>query len=857
MNKTAIKNFAIWAKAHLITAVKERAYEYKITENGENKLYDNIVGGRMLTNSEADQRNRLIKEISENGFDHVIEEAAYTWFNRFITLRFMEVNGFLPLKEDCFASELLNNEDQIQLKALENAKIFDFFERNRDEELFKSLIITTCNILSRLLPCGFEKIPDHIILLFPCGLLNKEGFIGKIVSDIDEEDWQDNVQIIGWLHQYYNVDLKNDTFAKLKRNIKISEERLPAATQLFTPEWIVRYMVENSLGRLYISDRLSSVSNQSESERIEAEKAISEKMGWKYYIPEAEQSPEVRAQLNGHFNVADIKVIDPCMGSGHILVYAFDVLMQIYTACGFSKHDAVRSILENNLFGLDIDDHAEQLSCFAVMMKAVKYSNEILNCGIKPNFFAIENSDFIDENLVDLIAKKDIKIKNDLITICTLFKNAKEFGSALQVPKMDFSKLYKRIEEFEKIQDKKGVYKKTVTRKLLKLVKSAELMSLKYDVVVTNPPYMGNGSMSEKLKDFVKNEYPNSKSDMFAVFIERCGQMLKNDGYQAMVTMHSWMFLSSYENLRHIVYKKCISSLIHLGANAFGGDVGTIVQNAAFVIRNSCVPNYIATYHRLVDYNTSEKKERAFLRKENVCFCKNDFTLIPGIPLAYWISEKFKQTFKNPPLSSIAKPHQGLITADNNRFVRAWYEVNYPKIGFYTPEEKNHYKKWVPFANGGGFCKWYGLHTDVVNWENDGFEIKNNKDINGKVRSRPQNVDKYFNSGITWNAISTELSVRNLQEGFIFSNASMAMFADKNVINYILALMNSKYATEVLKVLCPTFNFNAGDMNNIPIIFSQEKAEEINDITENNKEICKTDFDSFETSWDFKKHPLI
>ena len=539
MNKTAIKNFAIWARFNLIEAAKQKAYEYDITKDGANNKALEAVGGRLLTSAEKEQRRALIEEIGKKGFDQVMEEAAYTWFNRFIALRYMEVNGYLPSRirvftneEGEFKPEIMKEAMTVEIEGLDREKVFDLLEKQNNEELYKYFLITQCNALGVGLPKMFEKIAHWTELLFPANLLRADSVISKMVSEIPEEDFTDAVQIIGWLYQYYNTELKDDTFAKLKKNIKISKERIPAATQLFTPDWIVRYMVENSLGRLWLEGH--------PDEEIKAE--------WKYYLDEAEQESHVAAQLAKireeykAIRPQDIKIIDPCMGSGHILVYAFDVLMQIYTSAGWSERDAAKSIVENNLYGLDIDDRAGQLAYFAVMMKARKYNRRALAggaAGVIPNVYAIQESNHISAMAIDDFCNRDVKVKAEMDKLLYQMRDAKEYGSILNIKDVNFDLLFTRCDE---CVDEIHFHQNEINEDIIPLIKIAHIMAQKYDVVVTNPPYMGINNMGGRFYDYIVNKHEAYKHDLYCVFIDVCRNYLKNNRFQAMITQQSFMF---------------------------------------------------------------------------------------------------------------------------------------------------------------------------------------------------------------------------------------------------------------------------------------------------------------------------
>ena len=639
MDKNAIKKFAVWARTELIARVSLKGVEYGITEDNIEDANADSVGGKVLTADEKKQRQALIAEINDKGYKQVMEEVAYTWFNRFSALRFMEVNGYLPShvrvftdEENNFKPQIITEAIHLDLDGLDMEKVYELKDAEKTEELYKYLLIVQCNALNKILPGMFQKIADYTELLLPDNLLREGSVIQQMIELIPEDDWKDAVQIIGWLYQYYNSELKDDTFALLKKNVKITKERIPSATQLFTPDWIVRYMVENSLGRIYVDRRKNEgiyadgrgldemTWHEAESERIATEKLIADKMGWKYYLPEAEQTEEVRQQLDeiqreyANLDVKDIKVIDPCMGSGHILVYAFDVLMQIYDATGYSQRDAAQSILENNLYGLDIDDRAAQLAYFAVMMKARQYDRRIFSRGIQPHVYAIVESNGLDSSSVEYFTNNDPKLKKDFGTLMDELRDAKEYGSILNISQVDFSALYARVEE---VRADISMFREIVLNSVLPLIQVAEVMAQRYDVVVTNPPYMGSGGMGSKLSDYIQINFPISKADLFSVFIEKCRDMVKKNGYQAMITQHSWMFLSSFEKLREKMMLTETVNMAHLGARAFEEIGGEVVQTTAFVRCANHVEGYKGTYCRLIEPTSQQGKEEMFLAGQN------------------------------------------------------------------------------------------------------------------------------------------------------------------------------------------------------------------------------------------------
>ena len=677
MNKNAIQKFAIWARNELIAQVSQRAYQYGIDESGFGDASADALNGRLLTAEEKSQRQELIKQIKGKGYKQVMEEVAYTWFNRFIALRFMEVNNYLPSHirvfsdaSGAFKPEILNDVLHLDLPGLDSGKVAEYIESNNTEALYRYLLLTQCNALNSALPVMFERIGGYTEMLLPNNILRQDSVLGHMVSDIPEEDWQDAVQIIGWLYQYYNTELKDDTFAQLKKNVKITKERIPAATQLFTPDWIVRYMVENSLGRLW----------------LEGHPNAELRGGWKYYLDEAEQERSVEdqlAKLREEYKTIkpeEIKVIDPCMGSGHILVYAFDVLMQIYTSAGWDQREAAQSILKNNLFGLDIDDRAAQLAYFAVMMKARQYDRRLLTRGIQPNIFSIRESNGIQTMTIEYFHKNDPKLKADIESIITEMRDAKEYGSILNITPVDFAGLYAR---FDEIREDINMMQMSALEELLPLVKCAELLARKYDVVVTNPPYMGASGMDAKLSDYVKKNFSDSKADMFAVFIERCGQMAKKNGYQAMITQHAWMFLSSFEKLRTKLLAVDIVNMAHLGARAFEEIGGEVVQTTSFVIRKSHIADYKGEYCRLIEPTSQQGKEDMFLSGENrYAADQSNFSKIPGSPVAYWVSQHaFDICTGSQVFEDFATTRAGMITGNNNMFIRLWHEVSWGKVG--------------------------------------------------------------------------------------------------------------------------------------------------------------------------------
>ena len=838
MNKNAIQKFAIWARTELITQVKQRAYQYGIGEAGFGDTSAEAISGRLLTAEERTQREELIRLVKKKGYNQVMEEVAYTWFNRFIALRFMEVNNYLPSHirvfsdaSGAFKPEILHDALHLELPGLNHAKVAEYIENSETEALYRYLLLTQCNALNEALPMMFERMGGYTEMLLPNNILRPDSVLARLIADIDEQDWTDQVQIIGWLYQYYNTELKDDTFAQLKKNVKITKERIPAATQLFTPDWIVRYMVENSLGRLWLEGHPNAELHD----------------GWKYYLDEAKQEPEVEAQLVGlreeykTIKPEEIKVIDPCMGSGHILVYAFDVLMQIYTSAGWDQREAAQSILKNNLFGLDIDDRAAQLSYFAVMMKARQYDRRLLTRGIQPNIYSICESNGISRDVLDYFENGDPALKKAMETIVQELHDAKEYGSILNITPVDFAGLYAR---FDEIREDINMMQMSALDELLPLVKCAETLAQKYDVVVTNPPYMGSSGMNPLLTNYVKTNYPDSKSDLFACFIERCGQMAKKNGYQAMITQHAWMFLSSFEKLRTKLLAVDIVNMAHLGARAFEEIGGEVVQTTSFVIRKSHIADYKGEYCRLIEPTTQQGKEDMFLAGENrYAADQSNFSKIPGSPVAYWVSDRFMGIFQNPSLFECTISDGQNKTGDNARFVREFWEVSNTSIGIN--------KKWLFYAKGGGYRKWYGNLSEVVNWSEEARAFYKRDRI---CRIIPEYL--WYKTGITWSLISNNPSFRILPPDATFDVGGSTVFLkDDSDMAFFLGLLNSKLFSYVQKIVNPTINIQVKDIRIMPLIRKNENT--IKTIEKEIVDSSKTDWDSYETSWDFKRNPLI
>lgn len=884
MNKTALKNFAIWARKKLISDITYSAGLLAVNENsiGEplpqsrsdlqlfdigTKDYAEVKGERIS------QRNSLVSAIRAKAeeldnykvaFEYIVEEVAYTWFNRMIAIRFMEVNGYLPIR--VLSSESGKHEPDIvttpfdaglEFTGEESGRIYELRDNNRLEELFRMLFIRECNHLHDILPELFEATNDYSELLLSLSYTDKDGVVFHLVNDISEDDFniekEGQVEIIGWMYQYYNTEPKDKVFAALKKNVKITKENIPAATQLFTPHWIVRYMVENSLGRLWIEGHPDDDLRQC----------------WEYYLDEAEQEPQVQAQLEEiragcrEISPEDIRIIDPCMGSGHILVYAFDVLMQIYSAQGYSERDAAKLIVEKNLWGLDIDRRAYQLAYFAVMMKARQYNRRILTSGIKPNLFVIDDNRALTPEIIEYIADGDSKIAADLRSISNDLTNAREYGSIINVQPVDFSGLIERIGVIAQSDELNLIAmenKRIACEKILPLVNQAQALSQKYDVVCTNPPYMGGSGMNSVLSEYVKRCYSEAKSDLFAALIIKCLEFTKQNGYSSLVTMQSWMFLSSFEEMRtKLLTLNTLTTLMHMENMVMGIAFGTAVS----VFRKGAVKGYKGTYNqiKLADIENAKPKSFPVAGNRFAQVSSDNFSKIPGMPVAYWVSEKFIKAFeKGKCLGVVCEARKGLATSDNNRFLKIWFEVAANNICFScssNEESRELNFKWYPHNKGGEFRRWYGNNEYVINWYHDGFEIRNFRDEKGKLLSRPQNTNYNFKNSLTWSKITSgTFSARYCAGGFLFDDAAAICYSnDKARLKYVLGFLNSSIAQYMLDILNPTLNKQISDMSNLVILNDEEKT--INSCVEQNIIISQSDWDSFETSWDFKIHPLL
>lgn len=868
MDKNAIKKYAVWARSELIARVSQRAALYGITEQ-EIAADGDSINGHVLSSIEKQQRDALLKEIEDKGYEQVMEEVAYTWFNRFSALRFMEVNGYLPSHvrvftddDNAFKPQILAEAINMELDGLDLEKVYALKNDNDEEALFKYLIIIQCNALNKILPGMFQTLSDYTELLFPDNLLREGSVIQQMIEQIPEEDWQDAVQIIGWLYQYYNSEKKDDVFAALKKNVKITKENIPAATQLFTPDWIVRYMVENSLGRLWLEGHPDAkdqlLPTEEEQSAYAAGNRDPEDTKWHYYLEEAEQEPEVQAQLAeirreyAALTPDQLNVIDPCSGSGHILAYMFDVLMKIYESYGYTTREAVASIVENNLYGLDIDDRAAQLAYFAVMMKARQYDRRFFSRGIQPHVYAIVESNHVDKFAVDYFCNGDMKLTTAMDTIIKELHDAKEYGSILTVTPQDWSALYTR---FAEIKEDIHISREAALRELFPLVQVAEALAQKYDAVVTNPPYIGSPNMSDKLLSFIKKHYSDGKADIYAAFVEKCLRMASSSRFVSMITQSTWMYQSRLEDLRIYLRNHYLVNMVHLGARAFDSISGEVVQTTAFTYQKSMPSGNVNTvFSRLVEYKGESEKAVEFFNKENIIIQGvSNFDAIPGVPFAYYLSDNAFADFQNGiQLKTVLNPKQGTSTGNDELYVRSWYELDYDTIGFDLPSTDAAHKsgkKYFPLDKGGEYRKWYGDNERVIRFDESSYTQL--LDMGNHLPSRQY----YFLPGLTWSKIASELTVRYDSKGFVFSSVGLKGFPTEENFEYCLAFLNSNVCAYFLGVISPGISIVSGDIEKLPLIMSDKR--QIKDITVECVTLCKSEWDSREISWDFQRHPLL
>ncbi len=859
MDKRALQSYAVWAKNNLENQIEvslktlginsekdikeaRRVGEYTIIDGDSNSYPSDL----------KNKRDSIVRLVQTDGYKQVIEEFAYTWFNRIVALRFMEVHDFLPhgfrvlsSRTGGFEPEILKNLNFVKDElALDLSVISPLLEQGKIDEAYRYVLFRQCVALSDILPMLFDKDDSYLELLLPKALLKGETFITKLL-EIDESEFLNDVEVIGWLYQFYVADDRQEF-----RDAKVvTKDLIPTLTQVFTPDWIVRYMAENSVGRIWMESYPDS--------------PLRSEM--RYYVDDATQEEEVQRKIEAikykNINPEEIRIVEPCCGSGHILVYVFDLLYKMYEEKGYQQREIPTFILKNNLVGLEIDKRAAQIASFSLVMKARSANSRFFN----KTYYTVPQVHEIWDSRALLVNDyktqlQELKILGasqikDIEWLVETFRYGKTIGSLLKVDKKDFKSISDSID----LLDQNGV--RTIfnynffvdgIKCLRHLVKQAEIMSAKYDVMITNPPYLGISKMEAAPKTYLQNNYPNSKADMFGMFME--APYVKKDGFVAMVNPDSWMFLVSFEELRKsIIMKQSIVNMLHLGMGAFDATV----QTTTFVIRNSEIGGN-GVYYRLVD---EKDKESAFLSGGGTIASLNAFNAIPSTPIAYWISDKLANTFmQGQPLSYYADAKQGLITANNNRFVRLWYEVEIGKTYFEASDYIQAFStgaKWFPYNKGGDFRRWYGNNDYLVNWYENGKEIQSYKDGNGKLLSRPQNTQYYFRESGSWSDITVGINAfRYKPRGHIFDATGMSFFSDKYLL-YLIAICNTKIVIQLLKVLSPTIHCQCGDVAKLPIIINKEKQKAVENIVLNNIEHSKMDWDSFETSWDFKKHPLI
>lgn len=782
------------------------------------------------------RRERLVKRAREQGFEVLVEHCAYTWFNRLCAIRYMELHGYLEHgfrmlshPETPTAFEVLDHVPEVAEALLPESKaqlVEMKLSGNQDEALYRELLLGQCHALHHAMPFLFEAVDDEAELLLPDNLTRTDSILRGLVDDIPEEDWE-QVEVIGWLYQFYISEKKDAVIGKV-----VKSEDIPAATQLFTPNWIVQYLVQNSVGRQWLQTYPDS--------------PLKDKM--EYYIEPAEQTPEVQAQLAAitpaSIEPESIKVLDPACGSGHILIEAYNVLKNIYEERGYRGRDIPQLILENNIFGLDIDDRAAQLSGFALLMMARQDDRRIFTRDVRLNILSLQESLHLDiaklwqqlnfhqqvqtGSMGDMFAENITLAQTDsaeyqlLMRTLKRFVNAKTLGSLIQVPQEEEAELKVFLDALYRLEQEGDFQQKAAAKAFIPFIQQAWILAQRYDAVVANPPYMGSKGMNGELKEFAKNNFPDSKSDLFAMFIERGFLWLKNAGFNSMVTMQSWMFLSSFENMReNILTNYTIETMVHMGNGVMKIAFGT----NATVFRNNHISTYQGSFSYVENGNINQEgnpKQFPVINERLKTATTNDFKKIPGSPIAYWISHSLLNVFEtSKPISEYFDTRLGMSTANNDEFLRFWHEVSIQNIGFGCKdreEASNSLKKWFPYAKGGSYRKWYGNHDYVVNWENDGEKIRNFGIENGKVRSHNYNLDFIFRKGITWSDVTSGSNAfRVLPQGFLFDGRGSSGFCEDNLRPTILCLLNSKLSYNIINIINPTIAINVGEIAKIPL----------------------------------------
>lgn len=837
MDKNAIKKYAVWARNELIAHVTQKAEQYEITEKKTTPKDADSINGRLLTDAEKNQRKALIEKIQADGFEQVMEEVAYTWFNRFTALRFMEVNNYLPSHTRVFTNEagefkpqILADAIQLDLEGLDMEKVFELKDANKTEELYKYLLITQCNALSAVLPRMFQKIEHYTELLLPDYLLREGSVIEQMISMIPEDNFDVNteggqIEIIGWLYQYYISEKHEEVVDPLHGKV-VKKEEVPAATQLFTTDWVVRYLIDNSVGRYWIERNPGST--------------LADKLT--YFVKPKDGTIKT---VNEKITPQDVTTFDPCVGSGHFLIYAFDVLMKIYVEYGYSERDAAAEIVKNNLFGLDIDGRASQLAYFSVMMKARQYDRRFFSRNIQPHIIEIAESNTADRTSVEHFYGSDAALKKDVEALLDTLKDAKEYGSILQMPAVDFGRINER---FAELGNEISMYNNYLLGDFQAMIRPAEIMSGKYAVVATNPPYMNK--YDGKLKEFINSKYKEYSGDLFSVFIYRNFGYCREDGYTGFMTPFVWMFIQTYEKLRnYIVGEKGLVSLIQMEYSAYEE---ATVPICTFVLENGKT-NSLALCFKLSAFKggMDVQRQKVLEALENPeCgyyfeAYQDNFFEIPGTPIAFWSSDIIRNAFKSSSLYDRSVSPSQNVTGNNGRFVRKHWELTSEKVG--------KRDQWIFYCKGGGYRKWWGNLDDVVNWTPAARYIYQHGD--GKHASQIINKDYWYKKGITWGLITSSVpSFRVMPEGATYDKGGSTVIVDEEVFNFTLGLLNSNVYISIVSMLNPTLNYQVKDVRSMPLIL--EHTDEIGNLVKLAIEESKNDWDAFETSWDFQSHPL-
>ena len=855
MDKTAIKSFAIESRRKLINDVKYQArllgissdeIKEPISKAEGMETYDFGAGTYTIYDADIEKRKNLVKEIKNKGFENVIEEVAYTWFNRIIAIRFMEVNDYLPTRIRVLSSEIDGKTEPDMISESEELD-FDFNsddielisklkDENKSDELFQFLFIKQCNKLNEILPGLFGKTDDYMELLLNISFTDEMGVVRCLINDISEDDFSNQVEIIGWLYQYYNLEIKDNTDQNYKN---VPKESIPAVTQLFTPDWIVKYMVENSVGKLWIMGHGKSDLNSK----------------WKYYVDDAEQNENTELKVNdlrkklNRISPEEIKIIDPCMGSGHILVYIFDILMEIYISEGYTKNNAAECILKNNLYGLDIDDRAYQLAYFSVMMKARSYSRKIFSKNIFPHVMSIQETNGFNDYFFNILTSEFPEFNNAVSDIFNKFRNAKEYGSLINVNN-DYAEFKSKLDDFINSNHNNLSYLsyKKEFDSLKNILLQSQLLSQKYDVVITNPPYLTISQMDSNLKTYVEDNFPDSKYDLCTAFIEKCEDLTKDMGFTAMITQQGFMFLGSYEKLRNKFLNNVLINMIHLGPHAFEEINGEVVKVVSFIKCRTMFDSYTSKFCRLIDYKKEHLKKEGFFDMGNWIISSYDkFKDIPRYCMAYWANEDIINTFnKGRLLGDLCDLKAGMVTGNNSKFLRLWYEVDINKSSISSQNFK-----WVPYGKGGHYRKWWGNQFYLLDWENEGAEMKKLKSF------RPGDSNFYFKEALSCSMVSSDMNVRFYPSGFLFDTAGASLFMDDEYKNYVMGFLNSKISQSILECVAPPLSYTVGQVALLPLIFDKNYENKINSLVIENINIAKKDWDNYETSWNFRSHPFM